>query len=628
LNVFDLCSGTVKKSWALPAQPDDIAFDVGSRTAYVALHDQAAIAKVNLDGTGVALINLPAKAVSLTTGNDGLVFALLGTPPYPAPGISIIDGSRAAVLATASGSFSNLLAYDHQSDRLLVGGDGGVQAYSFVEATKELVLAERNPNTGGSNCRQLVVSPDQRHVVLTCGGGNRVGYESGVYQILDVDPANLGTLYGLYNIGYYPDAAAFSPGGRYFFARGEDSVLTFDASTHAPIGSYAMRAEQLTVSPSGRVLLSRQGAGNVSVFNWAQLKEPSDCEGSSTGGAGGVSGAPDLGESATACTKGSILCATGSPLPASGQWPIPRTNTVFALSDTTVLLGNQLNNRLDVLDLCTGKTRGSWQLPSAPMVSAVDRAQRLLYVTLAGASSIAKISLDSPLVELIDVPAPAIALALGADTTLFARLDEGGPSFDAPLSIIDTMAGRVLATRRADFGELMAFHRATNRLFIGSDYGGVTAFEYAPQTMEFTEAESSARTSYPCFELGLSPDQSHMFFACSNGTTPTPSAQGADFDPSDLTSPFGIYTNGLNTAAMAYSPGGAQLFVTTSGGVAQLNVMTRALIDTHAMPSPIRLSVAPSGRVLVGGGVMFLNERDIRLSWKVLSTPADCAARL
>jgi hypothetical protein len=92
LNIFDLCTGTVKKSWALPAQPGDIAFDASSRTAYVVLRDQAAIAKVELDGTGVALINLPATVVVLATGNDGRVFALLDTPPYPALGVSIIDG--------------------------------------------------------------------------------------------------------------------------------------------------------------------------------------------------------------------------------------------------------------------------------------------------------------------------------------------------------------------------------------------------------------------------------------------------------------------------------------------------------------------------------------------------------
>jgi hypothetical protein len=530
LDIFDLCMGMVQESWDLPAQPDDIAFDVGSRTAYVVLRDQAAMARIQLDGDDVTLISLPTSVVVITTGNDGRVFALLDTPPYPALGVSIVDGPGAALLGTVSGYFGSLLAYDRDSDRLLAGSDSGVQSFSYVKATNELVDAGYNSRTGGSNCRQLIVSPDQQHVVLTCGGGNHVTEETGPYQILDVDPTNVRHFYGLYNVGAYPNAASFSPGGRYFFARGPDSVVVFDGATHAPIGSYAMRADQLAVSPSGRVLLSRQGTANVSVFSWTQLTEANDCDGGGEGGQGGEGGeggTPDLGESPTVCTTGEILCASGGELPASGQWLIPRTQSVLALSDTTVLFGNQLNNRLDVLDLCTGATRWSWQLPSAPGVSVFDRAQRLLYVTLAGATSIAKVSLGSAGVQLIDVPAPAISLALGGGDTLFARLDDGA-AFDAPLAIVDAAAGSVLATRRDDFDEIIAFHFATSRLLSGSSYGGVKAFDYSPQTLGFTAAESSERTSYPCFELALSPDQEHLFFACSSGVTPIPPAQGAD----------------------------------------------------------------------------------------------------
>jgi hypothetical protein len=66
------------------------------------------------------------------------------------------------------------------------------------------------------------------------------------------------------------------------------------------------------------------------------------------------------------------------------------------------------------------------------------------------------------------------------------------------------------------------------------------------------------------------------------------------------------------------------LFVATTSGVAEHDVATRALMDTHAMKLPRRLSVAPSGRVLTGGGVLALNDDDTWLSWKVLDSP-DCA---
>ncbi|HXK17309.1 MAG TPA: hypothetical protein VNG33_05895, partial [Polyangiaceae bacterium] len=279
LNIFDLCSGTVKKSWPLPAQPQDIAFDARSRTAYVVLREQPSIAKIKLDGAGVTLIDLPKPAIMLTTGNHGRVFALLEDALAPKPAVSIVDGPGATVLNTFYNDYlSNRITYDHEADRLLGASDGGLVAFSFVEATNELVFAQYNHNTGGANCRQLVISPDQRHVVLTCGGGNTVTDSTGAYQVLDTDPGNLEVFYGLYHVGPYPDAAAFSPGGSYFFASGSGgAVLVFDVGTHSRIGEYAMRADQLSVSPSGRVLLGRQGEANASIFNWTLLNEPSDC---------------------------------------------------------------------------------------------------------------------------------------------------------------------------------------------------------------------------------------------------------------------------------------------------------------------------------------------------------------
>ncbi|HXK17308.1 MAG TPA: hypothetical protein VNG33_05890 [Polyangiaceae bacterium] len=377
-------------------------------------------------------------------------------------------------------------------------------------------------------------------------------------------------------------------------------------------------------STQGGAATGGQPSGEVSTGGGAGASGGDSSVGGA--GAGGTpdseGGAPDLGESATVCTTGPILCTTNQALPTSGTWPITGTNTVVALSDTTVLVGNQLNNRLDVLDLCNDKTRWSWQLPASPGRSVFDRARRVLYVALAGATSIAKVSLDSARVQFIDVPAPAIALALGNDAMVFARLDDR-LGLDAPISIIDGTSRNVLATKRVKLDAFIAFHRASNRLLSGSANGGIKAFDYAAQTMQFTEAESSPKTSYPCFDLALSPDQNHLFFACSSGVTPTPPAQGADFNPVNLASPFGIYDNTTSTAAATYSPGGARLFVSTAGSVVELDVKTHTQLGTRLGTSAARLSLAPSGRLLVGGGNLRLNEDPAPLNWSVLDTP-DC----
>jgi hypothetical protein len=283
LDIFDLCSGAVKKSWPLPAAPDDVAFDAGSRTAYVVLRARPSIAKVMLDGPSVTLINLPTLARVLTTGNHGRVFALLDSNGVSATRLSVIDGTGAVVLNTVNGDFQPLIAYDRAADRLLTASDEGVSAFAFVEATSALTSVDYNYLTGGENCRQLVLSPDQRHVVLACGGGNNVTGPSSPYQILDVDPANLQALYGLYNAGYYPGPAAFSPGSSYFYAPGNGDLLVFSVATHAGLGSYSPGlglglVDQLSISPSGRVLVSRSGSDSTSVFNWLLLREASDCK--------------------------------------------------------------------------------------------------------------------------------------------------------------------------------------------------------------------------------------------------------------------------------------------------------------------------------------------------------------
>jgi hypothetical protein len=129
--------------------------------------------------------------------------------------------------------------------------------------------------------------------------------------------------------------------------------------------------------------------------------------------------------------------------------------------------------------------------------------------------------------------------------------------------------------------------------------------------------------SNPCFDLQLSPDQTHLFFACSNGVSPTPVAQGADFNPADLASPFGVYENGVSAVAMAYSPGGAQLFTMTGSQVLEFDVATRARIGSYPIPAAVRLSVAPSGRVVAGGGYWSVISGTAMLNWGRVDV-ADC----
>jgi hypothetical protein len=395
------------------------------------------------------------------------------------------------------------------------------------------------------------------------------------------------------------------------------------ASTEAAAGSGGMASTEAAAGQASGGMASTEaaaGQGSGGTSGDVSVGGAGGCI--AIGGGAGEAGAPDLGESATVCTAGPISCTPQQLLPTSGAWPITQTDTVIALSDTTVVLGNAIKNSLDVLDLCTGKTRWSWQLPAAPGVSVLDRERRVLYVTLVGATSIAMISLDSACVELIDVPFPAISLALGDDGQLLARLDNV-LGLNKPISIIDVAARRVLATRLDRFNEIIAFSSASQRLFAGSIYGSVQAYEYNSETLQFTAAESSPEMSYPCSDLELSPDQNHLFFACVGSVTPTTAAQGADLNAANLALPFGVYDAGASTTAATYSAGTAQLFAMEATQVASFDVATRTRVATYPISSAAHLSIAPSGRVLIGGGHAPTFDGTWTLSWSVVDTP-DC----
>jgi hypothetical protein len=90
---------------------------------------------------------------------------------------------------------------------------------------------------------------------------------------VDVDPADLQVLYGFYSLGYYPFSAVFSPGNKYFYTLGDGVAIVFSVATHARLRSYPMRTNQLSISPSGRLLMGREGG----TFSWVTLRESSDC---------------------------------------------------------------------------------------------------------------------------------------------------------------------------------------------------------------------------------------------------------------------------------------------------------------------------------------------------------------
>jgi DNA-binding beta-propeller fold protein YncE len=282
LDIFDFCVGAAQKTWALPATPGDIAFDAASDTAYVVLEKQSALAKVTLRDDKVTLITLQSPAKSLALGEGGVVFVRLDdNDSIPYFLVSVIDGAAEVELDVVYDNFGLFLAYDGRTDRLLTTGGGGINAFAY-DASKQkdaLTLDETISSlVVGGNCSGMLISPDQQHLVVTCGGGNSITDSTPPYQVADFDPAEPHRTYGLFNVGAYPTGAAFSPGSKRFFSvNSQDGIVAFDVATHVRTGTFRKFVDGLAVSPSGRVLQTRSGSATVSTFGWFVLGEKGDC---------------------------------------------------------------------------------------------------------------------------------------------------------------------------------------------------------------------------------------------------------------------------------------------------------------------------------------------------------------
>ena len=282
LAIFDFCTGAAQKTWALPATPGDIAFDAASDTAYVVLEKQSALAKVRLHDDKVTLITLQSPAKSLALGEDGIVFARLdddNSIPYFL--VSVVDGAAEVELDVVYDNFGPFLAYDARTARLLTTGIAGITAFAFDASKKKNALTPDETISGlvvGDSCTGMLISPDQQHLVVTCGGGNPITSSTPPYQVADFNPADPHRTYGLFNLGPYPTNAAFSPGStRFFSVNSQDGIVAFDVATHVRTRTFREFVDGLAVSPSGRVLQTRSGSDTVSLFGWFVLGEKGDC---------------------------------------------------------------------------------------------------------------------------------------------------------------------------------------------------------------------------------------------------------------------------------------------------------------------------------------------------------------
>lgn len=264
VELLDVSSGAIERSWQLSSAPGDIAYDDVTNTAYAVLVSASYLAKIDLTSDSVEQIALDGPAVRLALGDGGRVFAALGdSGTWAVRSIAVVNGPASSVDATLVGDYEFLLAYDRPGSQLITGSDHSLSRYAFDPVATTLTHLQERLGVGG-NCRNIAISPDGNHVALPCGGGNGAGY-----TIFDFSSDDLDVTFGEWNIGAYPVAAVFSADGRELLANNGSELLLFDASTHAVIETLSTStsgcsyhdSERVAMSPSGRILYMVSNCG-------------------------------------------------------------------------------------------------------------------------------------------------------------------------------------------------------------------------------------------------------------------------------------------------------------------------------------------------------------------------------
>ena len=230
-------SGTEGGAFQLSASPGDLEADPVNGLLYVTQAPTNNVTRIDLAASVQTPINIGCKPLYMAGGNGGRLFATCdnGSSYHP---VALIDGPGGNLVKTFAGIDESFLVYDKAGNQLIGGVQGmspsSLTRYAF-NASKLTLTETQNLWDAGSNGEDLAISPDGNHIAFSCGGGNGAGY-----TIFDFSSDDLTAIYGEWNTGAYPNAAAFDPTGRYLVATNDETIQVFDVLTHVKIREYAI----------------------------------------------------------------------------------------------------------------------------------------------------------------------------------------------------------------------------------------------------------------------------------------------------------------------------------------------------------------------------------------------------
>jgi WD40 repeat protein len=236
--VHNVFTGADKVSYQLSTAPNRLLLDVPHRLAFVAFGGATtSLARIELETGKVSAFNLSAPAKDIALSGSGQLLALTGTDQYDARNLEIVDeGTGETTVITRPAGLGNMLAYRPAGSLLFVGVVGlspsGLSRFTLDWGQMKLSALDSLWDDG-SNCHEIVLSPDGAHLAVPCGAGNGTP----PYTIYDRSTEKLTTVSGEWMTGAYPAGAAFSPDGKYFAASDTKAIQIFSVTTHARLST-------------------------------------------------------------------------------------------------------------------------------------------------------------------------------------------------------------------------------------------------------------------------------------------------------------------------------------------------------------------------------------------------------
>jgi YVTN family beta-propeller protein len=268
--VIETTSLEVIKTIPIGSTPLGLAVSADGKKLWVANSGStaAAIGVVDLD-TLTTLPSLPApkRPFDIEEGGDHKLYLSQIEPAPLDGGIMRIDAETGEFETAFGGTEVNsqcLLEISPDRRTLFVADTGlspsTLVKYDVAPETPALVQL----TSAGSNGEGLRLSHNGRFLVFPNGGGNGSGYDT-----FEISTADLNSIYGTFQIGAYPVAAAFSNDDTllYHAAASQSEITIFDTVTFAPTGTiplgppgeYGFEIKDTIVDSSGRWLFVATG---------------------------------------------------------------------------------------------------------------------------------------------------------------------------------------------------------------------------------------------------------------------------------------------------------------------------------------------------------------------------------